>query len=281
MLRALFQYSFIQNAFLCSILISVVCGIVGTIIIQKKLVMLSGGIAHTSFGGVGFGYLIGIEPILGAFAFAIAAALGIGYISKKSHQSSDVATGIFWSAGMASGILFISFTPGYPPDMTSYLFGDILTVSRIDLLLTLILDLIIAFLSFSFYNCLKAYLFDEEFAAVLKIRTNIINSILHVFIALTIVILIRAVGIILVLALLTAPSAIAALFSSNLKTIILSSMLISLLSCLIGLWISYSVGISSGASIVLFTAFLYLTAQIVKKVITARSNHQIQNQGIS
>ena len=113
MLNALFQYTFMQNAFFCSILISIVCGIVGTIIILKKLIMLSGGIAHTSFGGVGFGYLLGIEPIIGAFFFATAAALGIGFIGKKSHHSSDVATGIFWSAGMASGILFISFTPGY------------------------------------------------------------------------------------------------------------------------------------------------------------------------
>lgn len=111
MLKALFQYTFIQNAFFCSILISIVCGIVGTIIIQKNLVMLSGGIAHTSFGGIGFGYLLGIEPIIGAFIFAIGAALGIGSISRKSHQNSDIAIGIFWSVGMALGILFISFTP--------------------------------------------------------------------------------------------------------------------------------------------------------------------------
>ena len=122
MFNALFQYNFLQNAFLCSILISIVCGIVGTIIVLEKLGMLSGGIAHASFGGVGFGYLTGIEPIIGAFIFSVAAALGIGTISKKSNQSTDVTTGIFWSAGMALGILFISFTPGYPPDMTSYLF---------------------------------------------------------------------------------------------------------------------------------------------------------------
>ncbi len=275
MLKALFQYTFMQNAFFCSILISIVCGIVGTIIILKKLVMLSGGIAHTSFGGVGFGYLLGIEPIIGAFIFATAAALGIGFISKKSHQSSDVATGIFWSAGMASGILFISFTPGYPPDMTSYLFGDILTVSRIDLLLTLILDILVLFFIISFYNCLRAYLFDEEFAAVLKIKAGLINNLLHVVIALTIVILIRAVGIILVLALLTAPSAIARLFSSNLKIIMFSSIFISLISCFAGLWISYSFHIASGASIVLFSALSYLASYIIRRVAIIKS---IKNQ---
>ena len=265
MLKALFQYTFIQNAFFCSILISIVCGIVGTIIIEKKLVMLSGGIAHTSFGGIGFGYYIGIEPIIGAFIFAIAAALGIGFISKKSHQSPDVATGIFWSTGMALGILFISLTPGYPPDMTSYLFGDILTVSRIDLLLTLILDILVLFLTVSFYNYLRAYLFDEEFAEVLKLKTRIISNLLQVVIALTIVILIRAVGIILILALLTAPPAIAKLFSNDLKKIMISSAFISMVSCLVGLWISYSFHIASGASIVLFSAFLYFASYIVKK----------------
>lgn len=281
MLKSLFQYTFMQNAFFCSILISIVCGIVGTIIIQKKLVMLSGGIAHTSFGGVGFGYLFGIEPIIGAFVFAIVASLGISFISRKSRQSPDVAIGIFWSAGMALGILFISFAPGYPPDMTSYLFGDILTVSRIDLLLTMILDVLVLLLVFSFYNCLRAYLFDEEFATVLKIKTKIINTLLQLIIALTIVILIRAIGIILVLALLTAPSAIVSIFSSNLKMIMLSSILISMISCFAGLWISYNFHIASGASIVLLCSFSYFISHIIKKVITVKSTREIENHGLS
>lgn len=279
MFKALFQYTFMQNAFFCSILISIACGIVGTIIIQKKLVMLSGGIAHTSFGGVGLGYLLGIEPIIGAFIFAIAAALGIGFISKRSNENSDVTTGIFWSAGMASGILFITFAPGYPPDMTSYLFGDILTVSRIDILLTLILDIFVLFLVISAYEYLRAYLFDEEFASVLKIKTGLINNLLLVIVAITIVILIRSVGIILVLALLTAPSAIARLFSNNLKTILLSSVFISVISCIAGLWLSYRFHIASGASIVLFSSFLYSSSFIIKKVMTIKNNKEIQNQG--
>ena len=278
MFKALFQYTFMQNAFFCSILISIACGIVGTIIIQKKLVMLSGGIAHTSFGGVGLGYLLGIEPIIGAFIFAIAAALGIGFISKRSNENSDVTTGIFWSAGMASGILFIAFAPGYPPDMTSYLFGDILTVSRVDLLLALILDILVLVIIISYYDYLRAYLFDEEFASVLKIKTGLINNLLLVIVALTIVILIRAVGIILVLALLTAPSAIARLFSSNLKSIMLSSVFISVISCFAGLWLSYSFHIASGASIVIFSSFLYFASHIAKKVLTTKTDSKVQKQ---
>jgi zinc transport system permease protein len=274
MLKELLEYNFMQNAFLCSILVSIACGIVGTIIILKKLVMLSGGIAHTSFGGVGFGYLVGMEPVIGALIFAVAAALGIGFISRKSHQSPDIATGIFWSAGMALGILFVSFAPGYPPDMTSYLFGDILTVTSIDLLLTLILDILVLFLIFSFYDYLRAYLFDEEFAAVLKMRTGLISILLNMIIALTIVILIRAVGIILVLALLTAPSAVARLFSSNLKTIVLYSVFISLISCFAGLWISCCLHIASGASIVMFSALSYLVMHIAKRVIALRTGRE-------
>jgi zinc transport system permease protein len=279
MLKALFEYNFLQNAFYCSILISIVCGIIGTVIILKKLAMMSGGIAHTSFGGVGLGYFLGIEPIIGAFIFAVAAAIGIGYIGKKSHRNSDIATGIFWSAGMASGILFISFTPGYPPDMSSYLFGDILTVSKTDLLLTLILDAIVVFFIIAFYNCFRAYLFDDEFAAVLKINVNLINNILHVIIALSIVILIRAVGIVLVLALLTAPAAIAKLFSGNLKIIMLLSILISLLLCFAGLWISYQFNIASGAAIALLSSLLYFAAHIFKKILKLKTGREIKNQG--
>lgn len=237
---------------------------------------MSGGIAHTSFGGVGLGYFLGIEPIIGAFFFALAAAVGIGYIGKKSDRGSDIATGIFWSAGMALGILFISLTPGYPPDISSYLFGDILTVSKTDLLLTLILDAAVVFFIIAFYNCFRAYLFDDEFAAVIKINVNLINNILHVLIALTIVILIRAVGIVLVLALLTAPAAIARLFSGNLKTIMILSVLISLLLCFAGLWVSYRFNIASGASIALLSAILYFAAHIVKKISEKKTGRKNQ-----
>jgi len=261
----------------CSILISIVCGIVGTIIILKKLVMISGGISHTSFGGVGLGYFLGIEPIIGAFVFAVAAAIGIGYIGKKSTRNSDVATGIFWSAGMASGILFIAFTPGYPPDMSSYLFGDILTVSKTDLLLTLILDAVVVFFITAFYNCLRSYLFDDEFAAVIKINVDLINNIMHVIIALTIVILIRAVGIVLVLALLTAPAAIARLFSGNLKSIMLLSIIISLVLCFSGLWLSYRFNIASGASIALLSSLFYFAAHIIRKISERKTDREIQN----
>ena len=125
LIKALFEYQFLQNALFASVFASIVCGIIGVIIVEKKLVMMSGGIAHTSYGGVGLGYLMGFEPIIGAFLFSICAALGIGFIKRKGGARSDVVIGLFWSLGMALGILFIALMPGYPPDLSSYLFGNI------------------------------------------------------------------------------------------------------------------------------------------------------------
>ena len=133
MIKAVFEYDFMLHAVLACILSSVVCGIIGTIIIEKKLIMMSGGIAHTSYGGVGFGYFLGFEPILGAFMFSILAALGIGYIKRKGGTHTDVIIGLFWALGMALGVLFIAFMPGYPPDLSSYLFGNVLSVTKADI----------------------------------------------------------------------------------------------------------------------------------------------------
>ena len=135
MLESLFKYQFLQNAVAAALLASVACGIIGVLIIEKKLVMMSGGIAHTSYGGVGLGYLLGFEPLLGAFAFSILAAFGIGFLKQKGGARSDVVMGLLWSLGMALGILFIALRPGYPPDLNSYLFGNILSVTKSDLLL--------------------------------------------------------------------------------------------------------------------------------------------------
>ncbi len=161
---------------------------------------------------------------------------------------------------MAMGILFIALAPGYPPDITSYLFGNILSVSRIDLVATLVWDVIIILLVIGFYNYIKAYLFDEQFAAVIKIRTVLLDNLLYIAIALTIVLLIHTVGIMLIMVLIAAPPAIARLFSSSLIKIMILSALICLISCIAGLWISYIYPIASGASIVMFTASLYIVS---------------------
>ena len=257
------EYQFLQNAFYSGILASIVCGIIGVIIVEKRLVMMSGGIAHTAYGGVGLGYLVGFEPIVGAFLFSIGAAIGIGLIKRKGGGQTDVVIGLFWSLGMALGILFIAFMEGYPPDLTSYLFGSILTVTKADLHLMFCLTLLVVLVVTSLFNYWKAYLFDEEFAAIIGLKKNFMEYLLLVLVAMTIVVLIRVVGIILVLALLTAPAAITAMMTSSLKKRMFYAILFGMFFCLVGLWISYTLNIASGAAIVILAAICYFFSYMV------------------
>ena len=266
MINALLEYQFLQNAFLSGILASIVCGMIGVIIVEKKLVMMSGGIAHTSYGGVGLGYLMGFEPIIGAFLFSICAALGIGYIKRKGGTHSDVGIGLFWSLGMALGILFIFLMPGYPPDISSYLFGSILSVTRADLYLMICLTAIIMFIIIALFNDWKAYLFDEEFATIRGIKTTFLEYLLLVLIAMTVVVLIRVVGIILVLALLTAPAATAGMLTSNLKKRMIYSVRLGMIFCISGLWISYDINIASGAAIVILSVIFYFLVYMIRAI---------------
>ncbi len=263
MIKALWEYQFLQNAFFAGILASVVCGIIGVIIVEKKLVMMSGGIAHTSYGGVGLGYLMGFEPIIGAFLFSIGAALGIGYIKRKGGARSDVVIGLFWSLGMALGVLFIALMPGYPPELSSYLFGSILAVTKSDLYLMMCITLIVTLVIVSLYNYWKAYLFDEEFAFIIGLKTAFMEYLLLVLVAMSVVVLIRVVGIILVLALLTAPAATAGMLTSNLKNRMLYSILFGNVFCMAGLWISYALNIASGAAIVIISVMCYFLFYMV------------------
>ena len=268
MIKALFEYQFLQNAFISGILASIVCGMIGVIVIEKKLVMMSGGIAHTAYGGVGLGYLMGFEPIIGAFIFSICAAIGIGYIKRKKSTSSDVIIGLFWSLGMALGILFIALMPGYPPDLSSYLFGSILSVTKTDLYLIIILTCIVTLVIVTLYHDWKAYLFDEEFASIIGVKTAFLEYLLLILIAMTVVVLIRVVGIILVLALITAPAATAGMLTSNLKRRMIYSVLLGSIFCIAGLWISYELNIASGASIVILSVMSYFIVYIVRSLHT-------------
>lgn len=265
------HYNFVQNAIIASILASVVCGMVGVIIVQKKLVMMSGGIAHTSYGGVGLGYLLGFEPVLGALLISICAALGIGYIKRKGTTSSDVIIGIFWSLGMAIGILFIGLMPGYPPDLSSYLFGSILTVTHVDLTIMLILTVLVLFVVIMLFNYWEAYMFDDEFACIMGINTSFLEYLLLILIAMSVVALIRVVGIVLVLTLFTAPSAIAGMLAHNLKRRMLYAIIVGSIFCLVGLAVSYFLNVASGAAIVILASLGFLFIYLIVK------NHQMIN----
>lgn len=274
MIKAFFEYTFLQHAVLSAILASIACGIIGTVIIEKKLVMMSGGIAHTAFGGIGMGYFLKIEPIIGALVFSVSSALGIAAVKRKTATNIDSLVGMFWSMGMAVGILFIAFTPGYPPDMASYLFGDILTVSRMDLAVMAVMDAIVVLMIAAYFKTFKAYLFDEEFTKVLGVNTVFLEYLLFVLIAFTVVVLIRVVGIILIIALLTAPPSIAKQFTYDLKKIMMYSIIIGAIFCLTGLWVSYEFRIASGAAIVLVAGLSYMVISIIKGKWFKRNNRK-------
>ena len=263
MIEAL-QFEFMRNALIAGLLASVACGVVGSYIVVKRMVFLSGGISHAAFGGIGLGYFLGVNPIIGAILFSISSALGIGLITKKATRREDTAIGILWAVGMALGIIFIGLTPGYAPDLFSYLFGSILTVPRSDLIVMAILDVIIIGLVSIFYNEFLAISFDEEFALVIGIPVDFLYMLMLCLTALTVVVLIRVVGVILVIALLTIPAAISVQFAHNMKRIMLFSVVSGALFTTIGLWFSYLFDIASGATIILVSGTAFFIASFVK-----------------
>lgn len=264
MLEAIFRYQFMQNAIISIILASIVCGIIGTIVVEKKLVMMSGGIAHASFGGIGLGFLLGFEPIIGGLGFAIISAIAIVSIKRKTNTSSDTIIAMLWSLGMALGILFISLTEGYPPDMTTYLFGDILTVTTRDIYLMIVLTLFILISSFALFNYIKSYLFDGTFLSSKGVNTTFLEYFLFILIALSIVILIKVVGIILVITLLTVPPAISKLITYKFNNIILLSSIVGMVLCFLGLVFSYYFDVPSGATIIILSSITYLATVIIR-----------------
>lgn len=275
----IFSYAFMRNAVLAAILTSVVCGIIGTIIVEKKLVSMSSGIAHASFGGIGLWYLLGgfygssgvlgyvfKEPILGGLIFAITSALGISYINRNSKTNTDTLTGIFWSTGMALGIIFIAIMPGYPPDMTTYLFGDILTVSNTYIFIMLILSISIMLIIAMFYSQWLLFLFDEEYGRIMGVNTRFLETLLYTIIAISVVVVIKVVGIILVIALMTIPPAIARGHSNNLKKMMLISLILGMVFSILGLVLSYYFDIPSGANIIMVSVIGYLLSGIFKRL---------------
>ena len=260
----LWQFQFMRHALLTGLLVSIACGIIGTYVVVKRIVFLSGGISHTAFGGIGIGYFFGFNPIIGAIVFSIAAAFGIALVRQKASQREDTLIGIMWAIGMAIGIIFIDKTPGYAPNLMSYLFGNILTVSLFDLTLMIILNIIIISTTLLLFKEFKAFTFDEEYSAVSGIPITALNIILFCLIALTVVILIRAVGIILVIALLTIPPAAVIGFNFTLGKTMILSIILGIIFTTTGLFLSSAYNITSGAAIIIVACIGYLISLLIK-----------------
>ena len=274
MIDAILNYRFMQNALYAALLASVVTGIIGTIAIEKKLISMSGGIAHASFGGIGLGYLLGFEPIWGGLFFAVAASGMISKLPKSSRLKADTMIGILWSFGMALGILFISLAPGYMPDMTSYLFGDILSVSSGFIVYIAVFTAVVVVLFTMLYHPLVMYLFDEEYATARGVNVKLMQWVVYLMIPIGIIVLVKVVGIILTIALMTIPVSIAKLYFNSVGKVVGFSMLFSFIFCAAGLTLAYYANIPSGVCIVVVSTLVYLLLTFTRGGIQRRRHRQ-------
>ena len=258
----LLSYKFFSNALLASLFTSINCGIIGTYIVTRRLVFISGGITHASFGGIGIGYFFGFNPIISAAVFAVFSALGIEFLSKKADVREDSLIGIFWSFGMALGIIFVFLAPGYAPNLMGYLFGSLLTVTPLDIILMIVLTVIVTGFFIVFYKVILFISFDQEYAKTHNAPVQFINYALISLVAITIVLSIKVAGIILVISLLTIPQTIANLFTRNFINIMILSVLIAFFGAFAGLLLSYGLNIPSGASIIMSLVFAFIIAKL-------------------
>ena len=258
------QFDFMRNALMAGVLVSIACGIIGTLVVVNRIVFISGGIAHAAYGGIGLGYFWGFNPVLGAIAFALVSALGMGWVARKTRQRADTIIGVMWAIGMAIGIIAIDLTQGYKADLMSYLFGSILTVPRQDLIIMLVLDLIIGAMVVLFYKELLAISFDPLFATTRNVPVDGLYLMLVGAIALTVVMVMQVVGLIMVIALLTIPAAIAGQFVKDLKQMMLYSSYLGIIFTTVGLWLSYIWDLTSGATIILVSGTTYLGTLVFK-----------------
>lgn len=265
-LQAVTNHTFMQNALLAGILASIGCGMMGTYVVVKRIGFLAGGIAHAVLGGMGIAYYLGQSPVGGALVAALLAALIIGWVNLQGQEHEDTLIAALWSLGMAIGILFISQTPGYNVDLMSYLFGNILMVPRTDLFLMGGLDAVIVLSVLLFRKQFLAVAFDEEFAEARGVSVAFFYLLLLCLVALTVVLLIQVVGLILVIALLTLPAAIAAQYVSSVGRMMWVAMGLGVLFTTTGLALSYEPNLPAGASIILLAGTAYLLSTLVAAI---------------
>jgi len=260
----LLEFTFMQNALAAGVLAAVACGVIGCYVLINRVVFIAGGIAHAAYGGVGIGFILGLPPLLGIFGFSLLSALIMAAASLKAKHRIDSIIGALWASGMALGIILVDLTPGYNVDLMSYLFGSILTVSRSDLLVMLGLCLCVIGLSAVFYRGFLAMAFDEEFARTRGIPVDRLYFLLLCLIGLSVVMLVQVVGLILIIALLSIPPAIAEKFASSLGRMMLLCILLNLVFILTGLSLSWILNLTSGATIILTATLGYFLAQVLE-----------------
>lgn len=265
MIEAL-QFEFMRNALMAGLLASLICGIMGTLVVVNRIVFLSGGIAHAAYGGIGLSFYFGWPYLVGTLGFSLAAGIGMAAVTLKAKHRADTVIGVIWAIGMAFGIILIDLTPGYNVDLMSYLFGSILTVPETDLFIMLAMGVLIAALTIYYFQDLLAMSYDEEFAQIRGVPVKGLYFTMTGMLAVTIVMVIQVVGLILVIALLTIPPFIMEKHSKSLARMMVGSSLLGALFTIIGLWLAYRYDLTSGASIILVAGVGFLISLVMDRI---------------
>lgn len=270
MITTLFSYEFFRMAFVAVIIIAVASAVIGTYIVSRRLVSISGGITHACFGGLGLGYFLGLNPVVTAALTAVAAGLGVDLLSARGRVREDSATAVIWSLGMAAGVIFVFLTPGYVPELNTFLFGNLLTVSYSDLMaFSAFTVLLIAFYLLMRHTVI-ACAFDSDFARVIHLPVRAVNTVMTVFIAVGIVLTIRLVGIMLLMSMFTLPQMTAEIYVRRFDSILIFSSVISVVCGVGGLLLGAVIDVPCSALIVLFQATVYFAARMAGSLIARR-----------
>lgn len=267
----MFSYTFMQNALAVSLLASVAAGVIGTLISVNRMSALAGSIAHASFGGLGLAYVAGFDPLLGAMGMAVASSLGIAAVSSRGKRRTGTAMAAVWATGMAAGLILIKLSGTYAADLMSWLFGSLLAVSSTDILYAGILNGVVLLLVIAFYKEFLAVSYDPEFSRLQGVPVTLFRVVFLVMTALTAVLLMRITGLIMVIAMLAIPPAIAEMFTGSLwKMMVLSSVLAALFN-ISGLIASWRLDLPPGAVIILIAATFYTAALVIERLRSGRS----------
>ncbi len=272
MLEAL-HYEFMRNALAAGLLASVICGVMGTLVVINRIVFLSGGIAHAAYGGIGLSFFLGWPYMVGTLGFSFTAAMVMAAVSLKAKHRADTIIGVIWAMGMACGIILLDLTPGYNVDLMSYLFGSILTVPGSDLWIMLIVGALIAGFVIYFYKDLLALSYDEEFAQIRGVPIRALYFALIGMLAVTIVMVIQVVGLILVIALLSIPPFIVEKYAKSLFQMMVGSSLLGAVFTISGLWLSYAFNLTSGASIIMIAGISFFLFLLMDRLMISSRRH--------
>lgn len=264
------QYPFFQNALIGIFIISIAAAIIGSYIITRRMVAISGGITHACFGGLGLGYYLGVNPIAMATVFAIASSLGVEWLSTKLKVREDSAVAVVWAIGMAIGVVFVFLTPGYVPELNSFLFGNILNINHCDIIAFAVYTVILVIFFSLYYEKIIACAFDYDYSKVSGLPVRFISYSMTVLVAVCIVLTIRLVGIMLLMSMLSLPQMTAETIFRRFKPMVLLSVVVSLVCCTAGLFLAAYINVPCSAVIVIMMAVVFALTRVVKAIVMRR-----------